>query len=207
MPPINVSLRQQVHGSIPQTIWSLYQIMSWLRSQPAFFVRCAESIVSPCCGEKLVVIGSRLRKVVSGEGETKLLVIRRLRCSHCRKIHHELPDCIVPYKRYESECIEHVVAQSSELMVAPADHATLQRWRLWFQQSVGYWEGVLRALAVRYNLDPVRESSVPPQSAHLRLGRLLGDAPGLLARVVRPIANANLWLHTRSAFLSAPALR
>ncbi|WP_350340495.1 DUF6431 domain-containing protein [Paenibacillus hexagrammi] len=23
-------------------------------------------------------------------------------CTQCRKIHHELPDCIVPYKRYES---------------------------------------------------------------------------------------------------------
>ncbi|WP_307545897.1 DUF6431 domain-containing protein [Paenibacillus sp. V4I5] len=33
----------------------------------------------------------------------KLLVIRRLHCSQCLKIHHELPDCIVPYKRYESE--------------------------------------------------------------------------------------------------------
>lgn len=181
--------------------------MSWLRSQPAFFVRCAESIVSPCCGEKLVVIGSRQRKIVNGEGEMKLLVIRRFRCSQCRKIHHELPDCIVPYKRYESDCIEHVVTQSAQLLVAPADHATLGRWRLWFQQSVGYWEGALRALAARYNLDPVKDASTPSQSAYLRLGRLVGDAPGLLARVVRPIANANLWLHTRSACLSAPALR
>ncbi|WP_051250617.1 transposase [Paenibacillus harenae] len=64
-------------------------------------------------------------------------------------------------------------------------------------------EGCFRALAARYNLDPARDSSIPPQSAHLRLGRFVGDAPGLLARVVRPIANANLWTHTRSAFLSA----
>lgn len=181
--------------------------MSWLKSQPAFFVRCAESIVSPCCGEKLVVIGSRLRKLVSGEGEMKRLVIRRLRCEQCRKIHHELPDCIVPYKRYESDCIEQVVTQSAGLLVAPADQATLGRWRSWFQHLARYWEGALLALAVRYNLDLEVGPSNPSSSAHHRLGRLVGDVPGLLARIVRPVVNANLWLHTRSVFLSAPALR
>ncbi|WP_442950370.1 DUF6431 domain-containing protein [Paenibacillus sp. DMB20] len=30
---------------------------------------------------------------------------------NCRKIHHELPDCVVRYKRYESEYIEEVVSQ------------------------------------------------------------------------------------------------
>ncbi|WP_267459278.1 DUF6431 domain-containing protein [Brevibacillus composti] len=47
------------------------------------------------------VIGSRRRKVASESGEVRLLVIRRLRCSQCQKIHHELPDCVVPYKRYD----------------------------------------------------------------------------------------------------------
>lgn len=39
-----------------------------------------------------------------------MLVVRRLRCTQCRKIHHELPDCVVPYKRYESACVEQVVS-------------------------------------------------------------------------------------------------
>jgi hypothetical protein len=30
----------------------------------------------------------------------------------------------------------------------------------------------------------------------------VGDAPRWLERIVRPIVNINLWLHTRSAFLS-----
>ncbi|WP_425623289.1 DUF6431 domain-containing protein [Brevibacillus borstelensis] len=68
--------------------------MSLLRSCPAFFVRCAEVVPSPCCGEEMNVIGSRRRKVASESGEVRLLVIRRLRCSQCQKIHHELPDCV-----------------------------------------------------------------------------------------------------------------
>ncbi|MGM0883647.1 MAG: DUF6431 domain-containing protein [Bacillota bacterium] len=83
--------------------------MSWMRSRPAFFVRCAEVVLSPCCGEKLSVIGSRKRTLTSEEGEYHLLVVRRLRCAQCRKIHHELPDCVVPYKRYESTCVEQVI--------------------------------------------------------------------------------------------------
>ncbi|WP_223829992.1 DUF6431 domain-containing protein [Paenibacillus arenilitoris] len=42
------------------------------------------------------VIGSRKRKIVNGGVDLHLLVIRRMRCSQCRKIHHELPDCVVP---------------------------------------------------------------------------------------------------------------
>ncbi|WP_367618590.1 DUF6431 domain-containing protein [Paenibacillus andongensis] len=54
-----------------------------------------------------------------------MLVVRRLRCSKCRNIHHELPDCIVPYKRYESSCIEEVVPEPDASVVA-ADDATLR---------------------------------------------------------------------------------
>nr|WP_233162833.1 MULTISPECIES: DUF6431 domain-containing protein [unclassified Cohnella] len=63
----------------------------------------------PCCGEKLVVIGSRHRKLSTAAGDQRLLIVRRLRCLQCRKIHHELPDCIVPYKRYESESVEQIL--------------------------------------------------------------------------------------------------
>jgi hypothetical protein len=49
---------------------------------------------------------------------------------------------------------------------------------------------------------PLDLTSVSSETALHRLGRLVGDAPGWLARIVRPIVNINLWLHTRSAFLS-----
>lgn len=122
--------------------------MSWLRRLPAFFVRCAESVPSPCCGEALSVIGSRKRKVISEGGEDLLLVIRRLRCSQCRKIHHELPDCILPYKRYESACARQVVSSPSSLSAVTADDATLRRWKIWFQDHTTYLLGALRSIAI-----------------------------------------------------------
>jgi len=177
--------------------------MSWLRRVPAFFVRCAESVPCPCCGEKLVVIGSRQRQLSTACGEQRLLIVRRLRCLQCRKIHHELPDCIVPYKRYESECVEQVVAESTSSSVA-ADDATLRRWKCWFADQRTYFLGALISISIRFHQDPAEKpASVPSQSAHHEIGRIMADSPGWLARIVRSVTNANLWLHTRSAFLSA----
>ncbi|MFC7751602.1 DUF6431 domain-containing protein [Paenibacillus thermoaerophilus] len=176
--------------------------MSWLRRLPAFSVRCAELVPSPCCGEALSVIGSRRRKLVSESGDRRVLSIRRLRCGQCRKIHHELPDCIVPYKRYESACVEQVVTEPESVSTAAADDATLRRWKHWFYEQIPYLLGVLTSIAIRFHQDPVEMPSVPSQSAHHRIGHYVGDAPGWLARIVRPVVNSNLWAHTRSAFLS-----
>lgn len=179
--------------------------MSWLRRSPAFFVRCAEVVPCPCCGEELKVIGSRKRISRNATGEVTVLVLRRLRCTGCRKIHHELPDCLVPYKRYESACVEDVVSKEAEGAVVAADDSTLYRWRNWLKEQVAYWHGALSSIAARLHQEPVEVSSTPSLSAHHRVGQIVGDAPGWLARVVRPLANLNLWLHTRSAFLSADA--
>jgi len=178
-----------------------------MRRSPAFFVRCAEVVPCPCCGETLVVIGSRQRKLAGGGGEHRLLVIRRLRCTDCRKIHHELPDCIVPYKRYESSCIEEVVEEPESPPAIAADDATLRRWRNWFHELSPYLLGALRSIALRFHPDPAEEPSVPSQSAHQRIGQLVGEAPGWLGRIVRPVVNVHLWVHTRSAFLSGQPLR
>jgi hypothetical protein len=179
--------------------------MSWLRRLPAFFVRCAEVVPSPCCGEQLKVIGSRKRTSRSSTGEVRVLALRRLRCTGCRKIHHELPDSLVPYKRYESTCLEDVVSEEAGVSVIAADDSTLYRWRSWFQEQATYWYGALTSIAARFHQQPVEVSSTLSWSAHQRIGHIVGDAPGWLARVVRPIANVNLWLHTRFAFLSANA--
>ncbi|MDA8220787.1 MAG: DUF6431 domain-containing protein [Desulfitobacterium hafniense] len=170
-----------------------------------FFVRCAESIPCPCCGEQLNVIGSRKRICKNNEGQTKVLVIRRLRCVDCHRIHHELPDCLVPYKRYESNCIECAVSDGSGLTDVAADNATLYRMRVWFNSVLSYFLSCLNSIAIRLGQGPVEEPSVPTLSAHQKIGLYVGNAPGWLARIVRPIANANFWVHTRFAFLSANA--
>lgn len=114
-------------------------------------------------------------------------------------MHHELPNCLVPYKRYESECVEAALTNGSKkASMVPADDSTVARWRRWAAGFVVYWLGCLEAIASRLGR-AVEAVSSPSQSVHLRLGQVVGEATGWLARVVRPIANAHLWLHTRFA--------
>ena len=168
-----------------------------------FFVRCTELIPCPCCGSALRVIGTRKRKSKATGEETRILIVRRLRCKGCSKIHHELPDCLVPYKRYASLSIEQVLSETQSPPDLAADEVTLYRFKKWFHGTLPYFIGCLRSIAIRLGQDPVKELSVLSQSVHQKIGHYVGNEPGWLARIVRPIVNTNLWVHTRSAFLSA----
>jgi hypothetical protein len=128
-------------------------------------------------------------------------MIRRLRCSPCNKIHHELPDLLVPFKRHESKSIEAAVSEDATLSVA-ADESTIKRWKQWFSSMAHYFAGALFSIAIRYGIKYVEETSELPQSPLQRIWQHVGDASRWLARVVRPVVNANYWVQTRSAFLS-----
>src|SRR5690606_35509664 len=160
-------------------------------------------ISCPCCGGRLKIIGSRNRKAIERSGEVKVYNIRRMRCVSCDRIHHELPDFLVPYKRYESECIEAVLTNPSQHDVA-ADESTIYRWFDWYRYYADYWLGCLVSIMIRTKeKTPLNFMSENSKSAPLKIGHLVGDAPRWLDRIVRPIVNMNLWIHTRSAFLSS----
>ena len=166
-----------------------------------FFVRSEEQNTCPCCSGLLEVIGSRRRRYINEAGEKIGLIIRRLRCERCDRVHHELPDILVPYKRYGRESIETAVTGNVTLTVT-ADESTIYRWRSWFRGLVNHFLGCLVSISIRDHQGSVEEPIQLPESPLQRIWHFVGDAPGWLARVVRPIANFNLWIHTRSAFLS-----
>ncbi|WP_407653184.1 DUF6431 domain-containing protein [Alicyclobacillus acidoterrestris] len=173
-----------------------------MSSPPEFFVRSEECIPCPCCQGQLVVCGSRRRRYTQSNGDQLTLIIRRLRCTECHRIHHELPDILVPYKRYDRESIEQIITESSPSV--GADESTIRRVRQWFETWSSYATGCLVAIANRHGR--VLEPSYPTQSSLHRIGHLVGDAVGWMARAVRPIANLHLWTHTRSACVSASSL-
>jgi len=189
--------------STKSNLWLLYQTIRWLRrnTKQAFFVRSAETGICPCCEGSLKVSGSRRRVWYRSSGNKEKLIIRRLRCEPCEKIHHELPDVLVPYKWYGAESIEQVVSDSEPVEVA-ADESTLYRWCEWFKVWAPYAVGCLTSIAMRFPSDlPVGDMSGPPRTVLQRIGRQ-GSLTGWLANIVRPIVNVHLWVQTRSAFLS-----
>jgi hypothetical protein len=137
-------------------------------------------------------MGSRSRVWVLNSGERRRLIIRRMRCTKCHKIHHELPNLLVPYKHYDAASIEGALSSPTCIDVA-ADESTIFRWRSWFAVWSVYAQGVLTSLSLRFDL-PVVQSSTSSQSVLHVFGRFVGTAAGLLARVVRPIANSHAWV-------------
>jgi len=145
-------------------------------------------------------IGSRKRVLFKSGGERIKLMIRRMCCLCCGTIHHELPDLVVPYKRYSSASIESALNREEALVVA-SDDSTIYRWRKWFQAVARQFYSILNALSIRCErpLEALPEAS----DSLLRIYRQLTEArPGWLSRVVHLVVNTNNWQQTRSAFLS-----
>jgi hypothetical protein len=121
-----------------------------------------------------------------------MLVIRRLYCETCKRIHHELPDCVVPYKRYSKEVIENIVYGQAakdapcpdETAGSPCPAETARRIRGWWAAVKGYFFQILLTLVEKY-------------------GARFGEPPAF-KETVRAVANANCWIFahqlcTRSA--------
>jgi hypothetical protein len=138
-----------------------------------------ENSVCPICVGRLKVIGSRKRGQNDSAGNKVMLIIRRLRCQtkKCSKIHHELPDRVIPYKRHCAETVEKVV--NGDVNDACCDFVTENRIRVWWAGMYAYFQSVLESLNEKYGV--AFPSKLTPRE------------------IVRAVVNANYWVHTRSA--------
>ena len=141
-----------------------------------------EETVCPICAGILKVIGSRRRGQIDVTGDKETLIIRRLRCQTqtCRRIHHELPDRVIPYKRHCAETVENIV--NGDVDDVCCDFVTESRIRAWWDGLYTYFKGVLASLQMKYGV--VFSSRSTPRE------------------IVRAVANANYWVHTRSVSMS-----
>lgn len=156
----------------------------------------------PQCGHHLRVIGSRPRTRRTPDGVRQILIIRRLRCEACHRIHHELPDCLVPFRRYDSASLEAFSAQGSTAPVA-AEPSTLRRWQAWLCIWIPYVQRCWEAMAAQ-------QRTGDPGSALPFLAPLPPRAPwvdpaipaGWLASIVHRLVNHAFWVQTRSASMT-----
>ena len=102
----------------------------------------------PDCGEYLSYRDSRKRIRRKDGGFTEHLSVRRMFCSHCRRLHVELPDCLVPRKHYDAEVISGVIEGAvSQDDLDSEDHPcamTMRRWIKWYLDNQTNIEGLLR---------------------------------------------------------------
>lgn len=167
-----------------------WQYLKWF-----FYIRSNETVPCPFCEKRLKVIGSRKRGVIEYSGEKRILVIRRLKCLGCGRIHHELPDIIIPYKRYGSETVECIVSLTDENDY-PCELSTAKRLKIWFYLLRKYFNNTLISLTFLYDYD--KELCKEIGSLITRLNSSTG-VTGWLKKLVRYLVNSGRWLHTRSA--------
>lgn len=177
---------------------SKYQLIPSKDSNNRFYVKSQENSICPRCENiKLKVIGSRKRTAWKGDGSILTLVIRRLNCCNCHKTHHELPDLLVPYKRYVSAVIESILDDNTTEICC--ENSSISRIKSWFAEVSKYMAGCLNAIAIRLGLETKLQNSL---SAYRRIKIMMGETSGWLAKAVRTMVNTNNWVHTRSAFLT-----
>ncbi|PWJ51571.1 hypothetical protein SAMN05216529_102345 [Faecalicatena contorta] len=110
---------------------------------------------------------------------------------NCGCIHHELPDIIIPYKRYDSETIAGILTRDADnLQDFPGELSTALRLKLWLFLLCDYIEGTLYALKELYHLKSLLLLPLYP---------LERQADGWLAALVRKLVNSGRWPQTRSA--------
>jgi len=151
------------------------------RLEPAsdgrIYVISEEESNCPLCYGNLKVIGVRNRGTICCDGGREIYVIRRLCCKLCRKIHHELPDLIIPYKRHCADTIEKII--EDDVADVCCDFVTEYRIKAWWAATLLYFERVKLSLETKYGV--LFSTTLTPR------------------KIVRAIVNTNLWVHTRTA--------
>jgi len=119
-------------------------------------------------------------------GKTDHVMIRRLKCPHCQRLHNELPNILVPRKHYKAEVIENIVDEAVTTDDDIAEdfpcEATICRWKDWVRRNHTFIDGMLNALGISINGEGLMQGSL--------LEKLRGYGSGWLSFCLRPIYNS-----------------
>ena len=99
-----------------------------------------ETISCPNCQGDLKPYDRCKRGLIDGEGVKKMYWLRRLHCKACAKTHRELPDIMVPFKRYSAAVIESVIEGKARSV--PYDERTRQKFRAWYKAVKSHLQGI-----------------------------------------------------------------
>jgi hypothetical protein len=141
-----------------------------------FIVIALDESHCPTCQSVLLMLTTRKRVWWMGNDVVQILLIRRLYCEDCKRIHHEIPDCLVPYKRYGADVIEGVVIGKgdAEATPLPCPSGTASRIRAWWKAVKSYFLHILMVLEARHKVS--------------------FSSPPAFRETVRAVANSNNWV-------------
>ena len=171
-----------------------------------FFVDSKEEFaLCPHCDSLLEYHSRVIRPLRDSSGAKSLYDIRVMKCCNesCPTTYHrELPDIIIPYKRYNVESIEEVIEHRRSEITVAADESTIWRWRKWFKLNAVYIMMALLSVAAvienNTNISSLAIQGKPTETIKIILAR----KTKWLNEAVRILVNSSKWVFNRSAFLS-----
>ena len=171
-----------------------------------FFVDSEEEFaLCPHCNSFLEYHCRIIRPLRDSSGAKNLYNIRVMKCcdeSCPTNFHRELPNIIIPYKRYSAESIEEVIEHRRSEITVAADESTIWRWRKWFKSSAVYIMMALFSVAA-VNGESTNISSLEIQEKPIEtIKRILARKIKWLNEAVKILVNSSKWVFNRSAFLS-----
>lgn len=144
------------------------------------------------------VVGSRNRKIffflTDTENEQRLYRIRRLKCPTCNKIHHELPNFMIPYKRQCTATVTYILEGND---IYDLSEKVVNRTHHWFNLRVNAFVGLVTQLFRNELMVPV---CTLPDDAFSKLDWLkacFGHHPKWLNHLVHGLVFSGLWPQTR----------
>jgi hypothetical protein len=175
-----------------------------------FFIYSEEEFaLCPMCGKHLLYHSWVKRKLTDIFDIKNIYNIRVMKCNNeaCTQTYHrELPDIIIPYRRYDANSIETAIEHDkSGILIAP-DESTIKRWQAWFKISMIQIMMALISVAVGIEEDAETSSlatqkrtSTTPLEA---IKEIVGRKVRWLNEATRILVNFAKWNFNRSAFLS-----
>ncbi len=124
------------------------------------------------------MIGTRRRRFIQENGEKAALMIRRFRCKGCGRIHHELPDMLIPYKQHIAATVEKIY--SGNRWDVCCDDNEIRRIYLWLMRVF------LPMAASLYSPQPTAQRVLLRRS-------ISGSPPGWLSELVYRLVSENRW--------------
>jgi hypothetical protein len=168
-----------------------------------------EFALCPKCGCILKFHRRKHRFLKDNAGKKHTYSIRIMKCNNkaCpTKYHRELPDIIIPYKRFDAESIEEAIDQDKSSVKVVTDESTIRRWRVWFNSIEVYIMMALLSMTVVIEdnaksspLEIEKQNSSNPLAT---IKRIVQREVKWLNDVVRLLVNSSKWVVNRSAFLS-----
>ena len=153
-----------------------YRIVKKEGSGNIWHIKPEETPLCPTCNGQVTVAGSRKRKTRGIDGTPAWYVFRRLYCGNCGVTHHEIPDIVIPYKRYSTEAIKYVLSQadSNDAMFSFAgETSTIYRLRKWYEEELRQGRDILKEAGpvekAGLRQEPgLREKSAGPEELGMR---------------------------------------